>query len=96
MSLPETQSVFSRYGGKGLTVMGIDGESKSAIKGFVDGAHYTFPAYEDADGSAGRAYGADAIPTLAIIDKNGNLSSYFVGLQQKETVEDALKKAGVQ
>lgn len=94
ISLPETQSVYTTYGGHGLTVMGIDGESRASIKQFIAGNHYTFPAYEDADQSAARAYKANAIPTIVIIDKQGRLSYYAVGPQEKSTMDAELKKAG--
>jgi len=94
-SLPETQSIHAKYGGRGLTVMGIDGESRSKISEFLKGSHYTFPAYTDRDASAARAYKANAIPTIAIVDKNGNLSFYAVGPQEKSTMDAELKKVGL-
>jgi len=36
-----------------------------------------------------------AIPTVAVIDRQGRLSAFFVGLQSPETLRDALKKAGL-
>jgi len=94
-SLPETQSIHAKYGGRGLTVMGIDGESRSKITEFLNGSHYTFPAYTDRDESAARAYKANAIPTIVIIDKSGNLSFYAVGPQEKSTMDAELKKVGL-
>lgn len=94
LSLPETQKIYSTHQGRGLTVMGIDGESRAKINEFLASNHYSFPAYSDTDGSASQTYQANAIPTIAIVDKQGRLSFYAVGLQDKSTVDAAVKKAG--
>jgi len=94
-SLPETQHIFSQYAGPDLAVMAVSGESRSTITGFVKDHGYTFPAYQDRDQSASQAYKANAIPTISIIDKQGRLAFYTVGLQDPSTVESALKKAGL-
>ena len=94
-SLPLTQKIHKRYGGRGLTVMGIDGEGRGKIKQFMSGSHYTFPVYTDRDTSASRAYKANAIPTIAIIDKDGRLTFYAVGPQEKSTMDAELKKVGI-
>jgi peroxiredoxin len=94
-SLPETQHISSQYAGPNLAVMAVSGESRSTITGFVNNHGYTFPAYEDRDQSASQAYNANAIPTISIIDRQGRLAFYAVGLQDPSTVEAALKNAGV-
>jgi len=95
ISLPETQSVFTQYGGRGVAVMAVDNEARGKVLSFVQDSHYTFPVYQDKHFAAFGAFGANAIPTIAIVDRQGRLSSYFVGPQDKETMETALKKAGL-
>ncbi|MGO8672039.1 MAG: TlpA family protein disulfide reductase [Capsulimonadaceae bacterium] len=95
MSLPETQRLYDTYHTRGLDVMGVDNESASDIVKFANNNHYTFPEYVDADQSAASAYGASAIPCLVVIDRNGRLASYMVGLQDKGTAEAAIHKAGL-
>ncbi len=95
-SLPETQALAREFGGKGLAVMTISDEEPATIAAFLKSNHYTFPAYRDAAGAAGKAYKVTAIPTLVVLDRKGRLVAYLVGLQERETVGAALKKAGLQ
>ena len=75
--------------------MAISDEAPETIKPFLASNHYTFPAYRDVGSSAQQIYKITGIPTIAIIDKAGHLSAFFVGLQDPATVLDALKKAGL-
>jgi len=93
--LPETQALYKKYGKKGLAVLTITDEPKDTVKPFLKTNELTFPAYLDKSSATNQAYGIQAIPTVAIIDKNGKLSALFVGLQDKSTIIAALKKAGL-
>jgi thiol-disulfide isomerase/thioredoxin len=94
-SLPETEALSTKYSGKGLVVMAISDETAETVKPFLSTNHYDFPTYLDSDSSANSAYKITGIPAVAIIDKQGRLSAFFVGLQQPDTVKAALAKAGL-
>ena len=93
--LPETQKSFDKYADKGLAVMAISAETKDAVTPFLKENSYTFPTYLDGEGKANTAYGITGIPTVAVIDRDGKLIAYMVGLQDPETILAALKKAGL-
>ncbi|MDQ2688021.1 MAG: TlpA family protein disulfide reductase, partial [Armatimonadota bacterium] len=88
-SLPETQKLSKEFGGKGLAVMTISDEGTAVIAKFIKANHYTFPTYRDAAGTASKAFKVEAIPTLVVIDKEGHLVAYQVGLQDPTTVRAA-------
>ncbi len=93
--LPETQELHNTYGKKRLAVITISDEPKATVTPFLKANKLTFPAYLDQSGATNRAYHIEAIPTVAVIDKSGRLSAFFVGLQDKSTIMAALKKAGL-
>jgi peroxiredoxin len=93
--LPETQALYNSYGKKGLAVLTISDEPKGTVTPYLKSNKLTFPAFLDQDGATNKAYHIEAIPTVAVIDKSGNLSSFFVGLQDKAVILSALKKAGL-
>ncbi|HLJ53732.1 MAG TPA: TlpA disulfide reductase family protein [Chthonomonadaceae bacterium] len=93
--LPETQRFYQEYGSRGLAVLAVSDESKATVKPFLKQNRFTFPTYLDKGGIMGRAFGVTAIPTVAVIDRNGRLSSYLVGLSPRQTILAALKKAGL-
>jgi thiol-disulfide isomerase/thioredoxin len=95
-SLPETQKIAKKYNGHGLTVMTIDDEDAATISGFLKKNHYSFPVYRDVTQSASKAFKVTGIPTIAVIDKDGKLAAFMVGLQEPSDVMAALKKAGLQ
>lgn len=94
--LPETNRFHQEFGSKGLAVLAISDEKKATVAPFLTQNKYTFPTYLDKGDVTNKAYHISGIPTVAIIDKNGNLSSYLVGLSSRETLLAALKKAGLQ
>lgn len=94
--LPETQKFYAEYGKKGLAVLTISDEAKPTVLAFLKQYKYTFPAYLDKGSATNKAYNISAIPTVAIIDKSGNLSAYMVGLSPRGDILAALKKAGLE
>ena len=93
--LPITNKLNAEYASKGLQVLAVSAEDATTVGSFMREGNYTFPAYLDPDAKANAAYRIDVIPCLAIIDRNGNLSSYSVGLESEVQVLDNLKKAGL-
>ena len=94
--LPETAHVAKLGSSCGLEVLAISGEKPGPVTAYLQKQPFRLPAFLDDQGAAAKAYNADAIPTTAVVDAKGNLSAYFVGLQEDKTVEAALRKAGAQ
>jgi peroxiredoxin/outer membrane lipoprotein-sorting protein len=94
-SLPHTQDIFKDLGSKGLQVMTVSDEKPETITAFLKKNNYTFPAFRDEGDKVTRAYGVSGIPTVVIIDKDGKLQSYLVGLRDESELREALKKIGV-
>ena len=69
--------------------------TSDTVAPFIKDNNYSFPTFLDTTRKANTAYNIMAIPTVVVIDKEGKLSSYMVGLQDPETILAALKKAGL-
>ncbi len=97
ISLPNTNEAFQRYHSKGLKVLAVDSDDgdASSVAPFLQQNKYSFPAFLDQGGKLARAYHVEGIPCVAIIDAKGNLSSYSIGVEQKQQLFDDLKKAGL-
>jgi thiol-disulfide isomerase/thioredoxin len=94
--LVETNHLAKVGKSKGLEVMTISAdEDMPIVADFMKHNKYTMPAYLDSNGSAQKAYGVDVIPVTAIIDAQGKLRNFYVGLQTPAEIEGALKKVGV-
>ena len=78
--LPLLTEVAESYKGKGVAFYAINlRETPDQIKKFQDDKKLKFTVAMDTDGAVGTAYGAEAIPTLVLVDKKGVIQSVHVG-----------------
>jgi len=93
--LPIT-AAFAEQGAKsGLKVLAISTEDVPTISRFLGTQPFKLPAFTDTKGAATIAYHVNGIPTSVIIDSQGRLVEYIVGLHSPEDMAASLKKAGV-
>ena len=92
--LAETQKNFNKYAARGLAVLAISDETKDVVTPFLKKNHFTFPVYLDSAGKMNVTYG-EARPAIAVIDREGRLVAYQVGLSKPLAIRAALKKAGL-
>ncbi|MGH9364910.1 MAG: redoxin domain-containing protein [Thermoanaerobaculia bacterium] len=81
---------------RGLVVLGVSLEkSGEAAREFLKQNDYTFGSLWDREGKTPPLYGAGAIPAAALIDRNGKVSSHFVGAKTEKELAKALKEIGI-
>ena len=96
IEMPRVQKFHDEFKDKGLVVLGInDGEIASRVEPFLKKNGYSFRILLDHDQSVAARYQVTGIPSLFVIDRNGVISSHFIGLRDEETLRDALAKAGI-
>jgi thiol-disulfide isomerase/thioredoxin len=80
-SMPKLDAIYRKYKDRGLVVMGVTDEPRPNVNDFaLHDSKTTYPLYLDPHGDAGSKYGADSIPMLFLIDKNGKIVRKEVGL----------------
>ncbi|HTQ04768.1 MAG TPA: redoxin domain-containing protein [Polyangiaceae bacterium] len=93
MSAPRLSAWQNRYGAQGLTVIGITMDSPEvALQASVEmGMDYA--VLSDPDGETTREYKAFALPTLFVIDREGNIREAMVGYSSAglEKAENTLR-----
>jgi peroxiredoxin len=80
--LPHLQTLYNRYKEKGLIVLAInedDPSSESKVKPFITGNGYKFMAVVDKDKELWRNFKVVSLPTLFLIDQQGNIQKTHVG-----------------
>ena len=92
-SLPETNKLAAEHG-KDINVVAITNEDFHTIQPFLKASGYTMPVYRDVDKSAGKAFRVDSLPSTVILDSNGNIADYIVGLDPVAETK-ALAKLGI-
>lgn len=104
MVMPTIQEIHDKYANKGVAVMAVDTwDAPSDCDAFLkDNPKYTMPVLRDPAGAsdqpnsvARKLYDTPGIPTTLIIDKEGIVRAYAVGVHEPAFYFDALKKLGV-
>lgn len=94
--LPKVERLHRELKDKGLVVLGINvGESAETAREFVRKYGLTFTTLLDPYKEVTNRYRAMAIPLTVVIDRDGKISSYNIGLQSESGLRDALRKAGI-
>lgn len=92
--LPGLADIYDTLGKKGLYVYGINDEGKSVAKEYAAKAVLSFPTLDDSSEKAHRLYRIRSIPTIFIIDANGQVVRFLSGSRSKEDLMAVLKGVG--
>ena len=92
---PHIQSVHEEFKDEGLKVLGINNENERTAREYMNENNYTFTTLLDLNNKVGNDYNVNAIPSVYIIDRQGNISSHLLGYQPESKLRKALKEAGI-
>ncbi len=87
-ALPFIERIYQAYKEKGLQVLGIEQDDKQRTIAFSKEYGLTFPALLDLENyKVSYAYGIDTVPTIFLVDKNGEILYTSVGFVKDELTE---------
>ena len=91
-SIPELERIYEKYKSKGLVVVGVsvdDPNSQEQVPRAKQALGITYPIMLATKfPEIIKKYGSDAIPTMYIIDKNGDIRKIQQGLDPKKGLAD--------
>ena len=90
MEMPEFNAVYEELGGEVTFLMVHVGADMESGKEKVTDGGYTFPVVFDKDSTASTIYGVSAFPTSFFIDKEGNLAAYYVGMMDRDLLQQGI------
>ena len=96
IDLPHIEALQREYSREDLIVLGINSESAPLARSFMQQQGYSFPSLVDEGYEVSRQYQATSLPTIVIVDREGSIAAYLVGLQREGDLHRALAKAGLQ
>jgi peroxiredoxin len=83
-TFPFLERVFRRYGGDGVTFLGISQDDAKATKQFAGEYGVTFPIALDEKGyPSSNAYGLTSVPTIFLIDTDSIVKVACMGFDKK-------------
>ena len=93
IDLPHIEALHHEYTREELVVLGVNSESETLARSFMEQQGYSFPSLVDQGHEVSRQYEATSLPTIVIVDGEGNIAAYLVGLQSENDLRLALAKA---
>ncbi|WP_010245447.1 TlpA family protein disulfide reductase [Acetivibrio cellulolyticus] len=75
-----------------LTTGGARGETEDVVRQFISEKGYTMKVLLDKTGSVADKYSIYSIPTTYVINKDGNIYTYYEGAIDENTLMDAYNK----
>jgi peroxiredoxin len=101
-TFPYLERLYRRYGGDGVTFLGISQDDARATKEFAREYGLTFPMVIDESGyPASNAYGLTMVPTIFLIGTDGKVQVSSMGFDRKDlesiagSLAERKKMAGV-
>jgi thiol-disulfide isomerase/thioredoxin len=83
-----------RYANKGLMVVGVNvSDSPEAVKAYAHERGLSYTMVSDAEGGAQRDYDVTKLPSLVVIDREGRVASFAVGITDESALDDMIAAA---
>src|SRR5713226_7310272 len=84
-TFPFLERLYKRYGGDGVTFLGISQDDVRDTRDFAKEYGVTFPLLLDEDGyPVSNAYGLTNVPTIFLIDTDGTVMVSCMGFDKKD------------
>ncbi len=94
--MPLLQSTFESFKDQGFIVLGIDfDESADLVASFGDEFGLTFPLLLDPGGRIQQQYKVRGYPTTVVVDREGRIQSYHIGILTQSQLDGYLENAGL-
>ena len=84
------QELANRYKSSGLTVLTITQDTAQDAKLWTDYNHVNLPVLLDPDGLAFKAFDVQGVPVTILVDENGKVVHYWVGLDDLSSMDSLL------
>ena len=94
--MPLLQSAYETYEGQGFVVLGIDfDEPATAVMDYGQELGLTFPLLLDPGGEIQQLYKVRGYPTTVVLDREGRIQAYHIGVLAQSQLDGYLEAAGL-
>lgn len=90
--MPIIQEVHDRYKDKGLEIVALSTEERPVVERFEKKRKYTYPVYLDVMSNTSQGFGVTALPTLAVLNRKGEVV-FFASGPPPSALREAIEKA---
>lgn len=96
LEMPVIEKLHQQFHKKGLRVFGVNDEDVDTIRDYVAEHEYSFPTLVDPEQRAIGLYRIRGIPTMVVIDREGKIAQYRMGLSRENDLRSWLQKVGIE
>jgi thiol-disulfide isomerase/thioredoxin len=94
MEAPVLDRLARRYANKGLVVVGVNAsDPASVIKQYAIQKGLSYPMLLDAGNDVFESYGVKSMPSLVILDKEGKVMAFLVGVVDEASLNEIVGAA---
>lgn len=91
--MPHLEKLHRMFSEEGLVLLGVNEESLSQVREYLDEEGITFPNLHTPDGQVFRQYGVNALPTSLIVDRHGRVHKRIRGFPGERVLTRALEES---
>lgn len=91
------KTLHADFADKGVQFLAVSlGEAEDIVRSFVEDNPYPYPVLIDPEDRLSPELGIYVLPTVMVLDRDGNVTYQQPGVSQAETLRRALYEAGVE
>jgi peroxiredoxin len=94
--MPDLETLYGRFGAKGLVVLGISDEDAAKVDPFVRERKVSFPVLLDPGRKVNEMFVVEGIPKTFVYDREGKLVAQSIDMRTQKQFLEMLGKAGLE
>ncbi len=94
--MPDLETLYGRFGSKGLVVLGISDEEAAKVEPFIRERKVSFPVLLDPGRKLNEMFVVEGIPKSFVYDREGKLVAQSIDMRTQKQFLEMLGKAGLQ
>jgi peroxiredoxin len=94
--MPDLETLYGRFGSKGLVVLGISDEEAAKVEPFIRERKVSFPVLLDPGRKVNEMFVVEGIPKSFVYDREGKLVAQSIDMRTQKQFLEMLAKAGLE
>ncbi len=94
--MPDLETLYGRFGSKGLVVLGISDEEAAKVEPFIRERKVSFPVLLDPGRKVHEMFVVEGIPKSFVYDREGKLVAQSIDMRTQKQFLEMLGKAGLE
>ncbi len=94
--MPDLETLYERFGSKGLVVLGISDEEAAKVEPFIRERKVSFPVLLDPGRKVNEMFVVEGIPKSFVYDRGGKLVAQSIDMRTQKQFLEMLGKAGLE